>query len=333
MSQDDLAIAFSPDSRSLITASRRGGLDFWDVDTGKKIKTYFNLKKKGDTYSGVLFTPDGKHLAATYKDEKIVVLEATGGRAVSSFSGHQGPITSFAISRDAKLLVSGGSDKRIIVRDLATGEKIKDIAPLPDRVNDLDISPDGLLIAAAIGPFTFPWEALKPETGVMIIDLKTGQGRLQRIPFCYQVAFSPDGQLLATGISSGEEVAIIWDISSYRIADQLKKNPFETTAEYEARVGQTEIPYAEEILLKADQYDADRSGFVIQFKNNKLFILVEREIARELTERKAGVLRLSGQLKYHDTESLKLEGAVVEDTVTGKKFPVVKTGEVSQESK
>lgn len=74
------------------------------------------------------------------------------------------------------------------------------------------------------------------------------------------IGFSPDGQTLATGISSGEEVALIWDISSYGLGRKLKKDAFETTAEYEARVGQIEIPYSETVILNAAQYDTDRGG-------------------------------------------------------------------------
>ncbi len=323
-------VAYSPDGKYLVVGANSGGLEVWDVLNGKKTSTF--LKKKHDTYGRVAFTPDGKYIAAS-KDGRIVLVEASSGNMVKTFSGHQGYITDFVVSRDGKILVSGGSDKRIIVWDISSGEKLKDINPLPDRVNDLAITADGRMIAAAIGPPLFPWEKVNPETSVMIIDLEAGEGRVLKVPFCYSVAFSPDGKFLATGISSGEEVAIIWDISYYGIAGKFKKDPFETTAEYEARVGQIEIPYSEAITLNAAQYNADRGGFEIQFKNNKLLIQVEREGAKELIKRKAGTLRLSGQLKYHDVENLKLEGAVLEDMVTGKKFPVVKIGEVSQESK
>lgn len=53
----------------------------------------------------------------------------------------------------------------------------------------------------------------------------------------------------------------------------------------------------------------------------------------ELTERKTETLRMSGRLKYHNPENLKLGGAILEDTVTGKKFSVVKIGEIRQEAK
>jgi len=323
--------AYSPGGKYLVIAASGGGLEVWDVLNGKKTNTF--LKKKDDVYGRVVFTPDGKYITASYKGERIVLVDAGSGNISRAFAGHQGIINDFAISRDGKILVSGGSDKRIIVWDLQNGEKLKDINPLPDRVNDVDISPDGRLIAAAIGPLMVPWETVKPETAVMIIDLKTNEARGLRVPFCYSVAFSPDGKFLATGISSGVEVVIIWDISSYGIAEKFKKDPFETTAEYEARMGQIELPYSETIAISAAQYDADRGGFEIQFKNNKLLIQVEREVAKELTERKTGTLRMSGRLKYHDPENLKLDGAVLEDTVTGKKFSVVKIGEIRPEAK
>lgn len=325
------SVSFSPDGKYLALNASSGGIEIWDVSTGKKVNTF--AKKKGKAFGRVLFSPDGKYIAAVDEGKNIALVEANSGKLFRSFYGHQGFINDFAISRDGKILVSGGSDKRIIIWGLPGGEKLKDINPLPAGVNDLDISSDGRLIVAALGPGLVPWETAKPETSVMILDLKTNEGQGLRVPFCYSVALSPDGKSLATGSSGGEELAALWEIRSPEIAEKFKKDPFETTAEYEARVNQIEIPYSEAVVLNPAQYNADLGGFEIQFKKNRLFIQVERETARKLLERKAGQLQLRGRLRSHDPENLKLQEPVLEDTVTGDKFPVVKTGEVKEETK
>lgn len=324
-------ISFSPDGKYLALNASSGGIEIWDVSTGKKINTF--AKKKGKAFGRMLFSPDGQYIAAVDEGKNIVLVEANSGKLLRSFYGHQGFINDLAISRDGKILVSGGSDKRIIIWGLPSGEKLKDINPLPAGVNDLDISSDGRLIVAALGPGLVPWEPARPETSVMVLDLKTNEGQGLRVPFCYSVALSPDGKSLATGSSGGEELAALWEIRPPEIAEKFKKDPFETTAEYEARVNQIEIPYSESVVLNPAQYNADLGGFEIQFKKNRIFIQVERETARKLLERKAGQLQLRGRLRYHDLENLKLERAVLEDTVTGDKFPVVKTGEVKEETK
>lgn len=323
--------SFSPDGKYLVINTSSGGLELWEVSTGKKINTF--LKKKGKTFGRTIFSPDGKYIAAVNEDRNIALVEAGSGKLLRIFSGHQGLINDFVFSRDGKTLITGGSDKRIIIWDLSNRQKIKDINPLPAGVNDLDISPDGRMLVAALGPALVPWETARPETSVMIIDLKTGEGKGLRVPFCYSLGISPDGKFLATGISGGEQLAAIWEINSYEIVDKFRKDPFETTAEYEARVGQIEIPYSEAVVLTSAHYNADLGGFEIQFRKNRLLIQVERETARKLLERKAGELQLCGLLKYHDAENLRLEGVVLEDRATGDKFSVVKTGEVKEETR
>lgn len=319
------SIAYSPDGRLLVTGSNSNGINIWEASTGKKIKNF--LKAKDQYYTHVKFTPDGKYILANH-DKTVVMVELATGKVVRTFSGPEDFINSLDISRDGKFLVTGSSDKSIIIFDVASGKVIKQIKPLPENINDVAISPNGRLIAAAAGPILFPWETIKAETTVLMIDLETNEIRSHNIPYCYAVALSPGGSMLATALSSGQEVAALWDISNYGIRNKFKKDPFETTEEYEARVKNIEVPYYLPVFLQANQYNADKGGFEIAIFTNKIFIRVERDKAKELVGRKPEELRLEGVLKYYNPENLKLDNARLVDTVSGQNFEVIKIGEI-----
>lgn len=91
-----------------------------------------------------------------------------------------------------------------------------------------------------------------------------------------------------------------------------------------------EVPCSIPIALQKEQYNADRGGFEIDFKGNKLFIPVEKERAKELVGRKVGEIRLVGKLKYYNPENLVLIGGSIVDSVTQERYAVYKIiGELS----
>ena len=63
--------------------------------------------------------------------------------------GHEGPVTSAAFSPDGKTLASGGSDKHVILWDVATGRRIQMLAA-EQWVTSVAFSPDGARLAAAV---------------------------------------------------------------------------------------------------------------------------------------------------------------------------------------
>jgi len=318
-------IAFSPDGNIIATGSLNGGVSLRNVQTGKNIKTLNGYP--GALYA-VKFSPDGDILAAASGDESIVFWEVKTGKKIKDFQGHSADILDIAFSPDGKTLASGGTDKSIILWDVATGNKIKSIQGLAEKVEDLDYSPDGKTLAAAVG------------TQIILLDLKTG-GRMmiECDTYCLSVAFSPDGRLLVSGskaienrVFNPEKSIVLWDVGLFGdIERQFKKDEFETTSEYEARIGQVEVPYSIDIELKKEQYNADRGGFEVNFKGNKLFIQVEREKARELLNRETGKIKFAGKFKYYNPENLILGEASVIDSVSLERYTVYKVTEKEKE--
>jgi WD40 repeat protein len=325
-------VTFSPDGNTIASVGRFNGIHLWDVKSGKRIRT---LKHNFNNLLAVRFSPDGNILAAIIDgDNNIAFWDIRTGKMINVLRGHTDGIEAITFSPDGRILASGSFDKSIILWDVATGNKIWDIQGLPNWVYDLAFSPDGKTLAVALGP------------DVMLFDLETNKGPIINVrkPYAtgsgpqyefrkamesHPIALSPDGKFLATEGSNSQEIALLWDVSFLGIKRKFKKDEFETTKEYEARVSQVEVPYSRPIALQKEQYNADKGGFEIEFKGNKLFISVEKERAKELVGRKTGEIKLVGKLKYYNPENLVLiEGNIV-DFVTQNRYEVYKIKEIS----
>jgi len=323
-------VTFSPDGNTIASVGRFNGIHLWDVKSGKRIRT---LKHNFNNLLAVRFSPDGNILAAIIDgDNNIAFWDIRTGKMINVLQGHTDGIEAITFSPDGRILASGSFDKSIILWDVATGNKIWDIQGLPNWVYDLAFSPDGKMLAVALGPDVMLFD-LETKEGPIINVLKsyvTGSGpeyEFRKAMESHPIALSPDGKFLATEGSNSQEIALLWDVSFLGIKGKFKKDEFETTKEYEARVSQVEVPYSIPIALQKEQYNADKGGFEIEFKGNKLFISVEKERAKELVGRKTGKIKLVGKLKYYNPENLVLiEGNIV-DFVTQNRYEVYKIKE------
>ena len=325
-------VTFSPDGNTIASVGRFNGIHLWDAKSGKRIRT---IEHTFNDLLAVRFSPDGNILAAIIDgDNNIAFWDIRTGKMINVLRGHTDGIEAITFSPDGRILASGSFDKSIILWDVATGNKIWDIQGLPNWVYDLAFSPDGKTLAVALGPDVMLFD-LETKEGPIINVRKqyaTGSGpqyEFRKAMESHPIALSPDGKFLATEGSNSQEIALLWDVSFLGIKRKFKKDEFETTKEYEARVSHVEVPYSRPIALQKEQYNADKGGFEIEFKGNKLFISVEKERAKELVGRKTGEIKLVGKLKYYNPENLVLiEGNIV-DFVTQNRYEVYKIKEIN----
>ncbi|MDZ8138591.1 MAG: hypothetical protein RM049_25340, partial [Nostoc sp. DedQUE04] len=62
------SVAFSPDGKTIASASLDNTVKLWDAATGKSIST---LKGHSDRVSSVAFSPDGKTIASASYDKTV----------------------------------------------------------------------------------------------------------------------------------------------------------------------------------------------------------------------------------------------------------------------
>ncbi len=153
---------------------------------------------------------DGKVNGLRLSSDGTRVLLATGmpglsGRAVEvvigqdsiqkEFAGHNDILYSADWSPDGKIVATAGYDRRIILHNAETGEKIREMTGHNGAVFDLRFSPDGKLLASASADATIKiWHVASGERFDTLSQPQSEQ---------YSVVFTPDGQfVLGAGADS-----------------------------------------------------------------------------------------------------------------------------------
>lgn len=238
------AIAFSPDGKTLTSASPDHTVRLWDVATGQEVQTFAGhtalvlatafspdgrtlasasrdgtvflwevagergprtLQGHGDQVNAVTFSPGGGILASASDDGTVILWDVASGRKRRTFEGHEGRVSAVAFSPDGNLLASAShDDKTVRLWDMTSLEELRALEGHDDAVLSVDFSSDGRTVASA-----------SLDTTVRLWDVKSGQeirvlrGHSQGV---HSVAVSPDGTTLAS--SSDDHTIRLWDVAS-----------------------------------------------------------------------------------------------------------------------
>ena len=98
------SFSFSPDGKTLASASEDATIKLWDAATGKEQAT---LKGHKQRVMSVVFSPDGKTLASGSFDQTVRLWDAATGKEQTTLSGDKAAVLSVAFSPDGKVLASG----------------------------------------------------------------------------------------------------------------------------------------------------------------------------------------------------------------------------------
>ena len=214
------SIAFSPDGRTLAVASD-GEIALWDPHTGQQKAT---LTGEGSFYN-LLFSPDGHTLAArsyVTRGESSIYLwdidptDIRKSKRRHTITGHNRETYSITFSPDGQTLATG--HKYLVRLWDTTDAKLKALCqghPYQVRVQSVAFSPNekklaslSLSIQSSGGKAeVLLWNAV---TGEYQVTLK-GHGKVpdSRIPNQSGIAYSPNGEILASG--SGDGTIRLWN--------------------------------------------------------------------------------------------------------------------------
>jgi WD40 repeat protein len=191
-------VAFSPGGTRLAVWDHWGHLSLWDLELGRTAGCPpGTIRPPGK----LAFSPEGRYLAWGSPARpclRLFDLE-TGGEAFRD-------ATTFAFTPSGQLVLA--EPPANLSRVDTGGPALLGQAalsfrmPFPIRCHDLAVSPDGRILAAAAG-----------EHGLCLWDAHTGEPvhRFEDAACTGPLAWSPDGTVLACGVTSRFWKAILWD--------------------------------------------------------------------------------------------------------------------------
>ncbi len=239
-------LALSPDGKRLASGDKGGEIRIWDVATGQKLTSF---SAGHHSVRSLAFAPDGQTLASSGAD--IHLWDIATAKQLRAFKGHQKEVRTVVFTADGRKLVSGGEDHTVRLWDVATGKEIRQFGERQQgKGMGTALSPDGKVIASADGGGVHLWDfatgrqignrlggitrtdvggqflAFSPDGTKLAVqgwngwiylwDLEKDREIYKRSgPYGIynNLAFSPDGKLLAAG---GDNTIRLWETATGR---------------------------------------------------------------------------------------------------------------------
>ena len=211
-------VAYSPDGRILASGSRDDGRNIilWDTHSGRYLRLH-TLEGHTQPVTSVAFSPDGSTIASAgggrfWKqevDNTIRLWDTDTGEHLRTLTGHTAPVTSVAFSPDGSTIAGGvssygGNPSNIHLWDADTGKQLPMLPITMIGNNTLIASPNGHTLAS-VGDGDTTTRLWNVDTLEL---LRTFEGVI--------VAFSPDGNTIATGDEKAYDATImrLWDVNT-----------------------------------------------------------------------------------------------------------------------
>ncbi|MGE3800545.1 MAG: choice-of-anchor D domain-containing protein [Candidatus Kapaibacterium sp.] len=142
------SVAFSPDSRRIVTACHDSILRIWDVATGELLTSVREAARVADAE----FSPDGNLIAVALLNGGAVIRDGKSGEFVRQLVGHRREVRHIEHSRDGSHILTVSSDSTARVWDLTR---------LPNQVDSSD----------------FFWSIVEPRLNFLPVDMgRVGYG-------------------------------------------------------------------------------------------------------------------------------------------------------------
>ncbi len=234
------SVAFSPQTGGVLaSAGDDNNIYFWNVASGQLIGQRININK----INAISWSPDGKQIAAAVGPHVVVWntanMEKIPDRDMVFDRNLNFDINDIAWSPDGKMIAAASSDFSVYVLDPQTGNTAQQFQGPKSKVRSVAWSPNSKLLAFGDdngliymwNPITLDHEILRGHTDSVV-----------------SLAFSYDGNLLASAGGENDRSIIVWDVTTRKSFAPLKNNDRTLT-------GVAFIPRAGETLLASSSRD------------------------------------------------------------------------------
>ncbi len=258
-------------------------LGVWDSASGNFVAT---LLGDGITVRNYRFSPDRSRLFVNAGDRNLYVFDMNSLKRLSTLAG----VELLHVSPDGRRLIVKGTEGVRLV-DVNT---LSPLARMPGQVSAHMSPKGGLFVTSTEAGLLTLWNL---ENGDAIGHLK---GHLDAIT---GALFSNDGRRLVT--VGTDNMAKLWALPDIREANQLIKDQFESSAEYNKRMSNWTSPYSALVTLVG--YNADTQTYSVKVGDVAIDVPFERDAARKLMGQRQAIV--TGNLRFFDVEQLVLADA------------------------
>jgi WD40 repeat protein len=226
-----IAVAFTPDGKSLVSSGYMDTIRVWDTGTGRQIRV---LGEESRETFALALSPDGKRLitGGAAVGDKLRVWDFATGTVVMSALGDQNGVYHLALSPEGQTFATAGVDGNVYLWKMENGLEFIE-TPLGGSARGggiccLAFSLDGKLLAAGDGGGMVQIWEVGSEKEPLIVEAHGG--------WVNSIAFVPGGKALATagghyerGRRSASEIRH-WDPATGRKVLEYKVDPNESIA-------------------------------------------------------------------------------------------------------
>lgn len=219
------SLAFSPDGQTLASAIGHEAemippqigieidIKLWNIETGEVAATF---RGHGKDITSLAFSPDGKTLASSGKDSKVLLWNVATGRNAMLLTEHDENVFYIGFSPDGKTIATGSWDDTVKLWDATTSSLKNTIIEKGFvGVSSVAFSPKDSTIAVGGHDTIRLWDL---QTKTHIRSFKGHGGNISSI------AFSPDGNTFATVGDRFDNTIMLWDLRTAKHRTTIKEH-------------------------------------------------------------------------------------------------------------
>lgn len=212
------AVAFSADSKMLVSGDEYGTIRLWDTATGE-LRSILNWRRGAATYA-LAFSPSGRFIASGHREavklwDNTVKPKRQTDDAIGDYQHaleireHKDYVSKLAFSPDEKTLLTGSKDGTIQAWDTATGNHRFTVLGHVEGIQDLMFTPNGDTLVSLNKPFNptgiFQQQRWDINTGD---QLSTDFAGIEAV----NMKLAPDGKTLV--VHAYGDRCVLWDINA-----------------------------------------------------------------------------------------------------------------------